>query len=228
MRPLPLRLFIHFKQIIMATFKNGFFGKKTGKIGNLVFYERMGKEVVRIIGKSLKPPTEAQLACRQAISVTSGMLKPALAFLNIGFGPEGHKQQKLAYNLAMSYNRLNALKGTYPNMEVDYAQVLFAQGDLLEPQNATVSLAAGGLDFTWLTYPEMPWPTLTDQVMLLAFFPLKGRCVYSVFWEKRITGTARLDLSAPLVTEYMETYIAFISADRKKVSNTVYTGSFIK
>ncbi|RZM30414.1 MAG: hypothetical protein EOO88_00920 [Pedobacter sp.] len=212
----------------MAISKNGPLGATSGKIGNLVYYECMGQERVRTVGYNLHPPTTAQLASRAEISVTSRFLKPALEFINTGFAAKAAAELRLTYNLAMSYNKLNALTGVYPNCSIDYEKALLSQGDLQTAQNPSVALTANGLQFSWFTAPDMAWPELSDQVMLLAYFPGSRKVSFALYGPERIQGTAFLALGTPMLDQYMETYISFISADRKQVSDSVYTGSFNK
>lgn len=67
----------------MGTLKNGFFGHYQGKLGRLVFYVINGKQVVRTIGKITKPPSTAQLKCRQELKVVNVFLKPLVEFVNL-------------------------------------------------------------------------------------------------------------------------------------------------
>ncbi len=212
----------------MAISKNGPFGSTSGKIGNLVYYECMGQERVRTIGYNLNPPTTAQLASRAEISVTSRFLKPALEFINTGFGVKAAAELRIPYNLAMSYNKINAMTGIYPDLSIDFEKALVSQGDLQTAQDPAVVLTLNGLQFNWLTTPDMAWPELSDQVMLLAYFPGLRKVSFTLYGPERIQGTALLALGTPMLDQYIETYISFISADRKQVSDSVYTGSFNK
>jgi hypothetical protein len=210
----------------MAIIKHGIFGPVRGKLGNLVYYESNGQDIVRRIGANLHPPSMAQLACRAGIAVMSNFLKKVLEFVNAGFGLEAKAKKSNAYNLAMSCNKKNALKGAYPDIELDYPKVMLSEGSLLPAVSPSAVLSAEGLWFNWATYTDMPWPERTDQVMLMAYFPVLGKAVFLLYGPARIAGTALLEISAPMLGAYMETYISFISADRSQVSNSIYTGSF--
>lgn len=212
----------------MAISKNGLFGNNKGKIGNLVYYESLGKNLVRTIGVNLNPPTIPQLASRAEMAVTSRFLKPALEFINVGFGVKAAAELRIPYNLAMSYNKINAITGIYPDLSIDFEKALMSEGDLQTAQDPAVVLTLNGLQFNWLTTPDMAWPELSDQVMLLAYFPSLRKVSFTLYGPERIQGTALLALGTPLLDQYMETYISFISADRKEVSDSVYTGSFNK
>lgn len=210
----------------MATSASGVPGSYSGRIGNIVYYKLNGKWVARSINKSNKPLSPATLAANQRISVTSRTMKILKAFIEVGFKESGIKKRDNAYNAAMSYNMKNVLQGEYPYINMDYSQMRVSEGDLMPAQLASVEQVLDGLRFSWFTDPATPWPDYTDQVMLLSFFPALGKIVYQLYGPERSVGSATLSLSAPMQTEYMETYISFISADRSKTANSVYTGNF--
>ncbi|MGY4386278.1 hypothetical protein ACVWYN_003329 [Pedobacter sp. UYP24] len=209
----------------MAFSEDGLFGKTNGKIGNLVYYQRMGKNVVRRVGKTLKPATEAQLRCRMEMGVTSAFLKPLKGFVYVGFALEAAKLNQMVNNTANSNIKLNALKGTYPDITIDFPKVLVSKGDLKPAENPKVEKVAEGLKFTWDTTPDMAWPELTDQAMLLVYFPADRKALYNMFGPNRIGGTALLEMATPMLEKPMEVYISFITADRKQIANSLYVGN---
>ena len=210
----------------MATSASGVPGSFSGRIGNTVYYQLNGKWVARTITKSNKPLSPATLAANQRISVTSRAMKIMKAFIDVGFKESGIIKRDNAYNAAMSYNVKNAVQGAYPDISLNSALVRVTEGDLMPALSPTVQQVPDGWQFGWFADPAAPWPSYTDQVMLLAVFPTLGKIAYQLYGPERSVGTALLNLSAPMQSEYMETYISFISADRSKTANSVYTGSF--
>lgn len=210
----------------MAILKNGIAGNYSGKIGNLVFYEINGKQVVRTLGKTSKPATEAQLSCRQQIAVINRFLKPITELVNIGFKIKAQGTNKGAYNMAVSYNKKQALQGLYPNIEMDYPSVLLTQGSLTGVINPEVEQLPEGLKFTWLCPTEFAWPFENDQVMMLAYFPNLKEAVFNLYGAKRSACEDVLQLRPGLLTEYMEVYISFIAENRNSISDSTYLGSF--
>lgn len=209
----------------MAISNGGIFGQYSGKIGNLVYYQVQGKTVVRTIGVNNVPPSEAQLACRQAFKVAGKLVKPALTFINAGFREMALGTDKSPYNFALKYNKANALQGVYPDIKADYTKVMMAQGSLLPAQNPIVGVVPDGLQFSWDTYPNMLYPMVKDQTMLLAYFPDVGEVVFKLYGAFRAEGTDVLHIPVPKQGAYMETYISFVSEDRKQTANSIYTGS---
>lgn len=209
----------------MGFYENGLLGKASGKVGHLVYYTRKGKKVVRTIGENLVPPTDAQLACRMQMGIASKFARTLKGFTQVGFALEAERENKVVNNVANSAIKLYSLKGVYPNIEIDFTKLVLSRGDLAIAVSPEVAIAENGLVFSWSNGPEMEWPDSTDQVMLLTYFPKDGKSIYRLFGPERITGTALLEVSAPLLGKPMEAYISFISADRKRISDSVHVGS---
>lgn len=212
----------------MGTTEGGMFGPHKGKVGNLVYYKRKGKNVVRVVGEITKAPTLKQLVSRQEMSVSNKFCKSILPFAKYGFAQQIVGTDLSQYNVALSYTKKNALKGEYPEIGVDYEKVLLSAGPLLQADAVTAVIVPEGLKFTWHAGPELQWPDSTDQVMLLVYFPELDKTVYELFGAARSAGTDVLPISEPMQEKYFEAYIAFISADRKLVSDSVYAGNFNK
>ncbi|HMI02399.1 MAG TPA: DUF6266 family protein [Pedobacter sp.] len=104
----------------MGKLKNGAFGHLSGRVGNLVCYTVNGENVVREVGHNSTPPTEKKLANYQRMKVVNQFQKPLLPFLNVGFAQAAMKAGQNPYNTAMSFNKINALQGEYPFIEMDY------------------------------------------------------------------------------------------------------------
>jgi hypothetical protein len=212
----------------MAILRNGIAGHYSGKIGNLVFYIRNGKQVVRTIGRVTKPPTENQLRSRKELAVVIGFLKPITEFINIGFALKAMGSTRIPHNMAVSYNRLNALQGVYPDTAINYEKALVTQGSMLEALSPTVEATAEGLSFTWQCPADLPWPRETDRVMLLAYFPAWQKAVYLLSGASRSLGVEVLTIQPGLLNEHIEVYISFIAENRNGIANSTYLGSFNK
>nr|WP_294869833.1 DUF6266 family protein [uncultured Pedobacter sp.] len=210
----------------MAIAENGPNGHHRGRIGNIVYYVLNGKNVSRTIGTSTKPPTNSQLRSRMVTKMSSGLFRNLLDFINTGFGIIAIQAMDNASNQAKSYNKNRIIKGVYPDLEIAYDQLQVSKGSLKPAQNWQVALYAEGLQYSWDTDPEMPWPDATDQVMMMAYFPKQEKVVFNLFGSSRFSGGDVLEIPPSLRGEYMETYVSFISANRKQVADSSYTGHF--
>lgn len=204
---------------------NGLMGNYQGKIGNLVFYVLNGRQMVRSIGKITSAPTEAQLRNRKEMATVIAFLKPITEFINVGFMVAANKTGKSAANMAVSYNKKNAVGGTYPDIGMEYHKVRVAEGKGYEAESPTVELLTEGLKFTWLCPNIYPWPVETDQVMLLTYFPLLKKAFYITAGVQRKECSQVLYLPQDMLAQHMELYISFVAANRKSVANSTYIGS---
>nr|WP_068888059.1 DUF6266 family protein [Pedobacter panaciterrae] len=211
----------------MGKVKNGLHGTFTGRIGNMVYYVLDGENVCRQIGENLKPPTEKQLKVRTEMKMVSEFFRSLSAFIKVGFSTEPSESGRNPHNFAMQYNRNNIIKGTYPNLEIAYDKVLVSRGFLKPAKNFVAVQTADFIKFSWDTNPQMAWPESTDQLMMLAYFVESKKIVYKLFGNSRLSGSDELQIPESLIGEQMETYISFISADRKGVADSTYAGSFI-
>jgi len=210
----------------MATSESGIPGSFKGRIGNTVYYFLNGKWVSRSVARGSKPPTVFRRATQAKMGLGSTVLRDLKPFINVGFRQKAIVKKDNPSNVAKSYLLRHAMAGQYPDISIDYAKLLVSEGPLLPAQDFSVVPEAEGLRFSWFADPGVPWPDYTDQVMMLAYFPVLGKAVCELYGPQRSQGTALLPVSAPMQSEYMETYVAFIAADRSATSISVYTGSF--
>lgn len=211
----------------MATAKKDSFDGFTGKFKDHVVYLLNGKLVKRPIGVITVPGTELQLIYRKQTGITNQFIKPTREFMKIGFKAEAKLAQKNPESLISSYTRLNAIKGTYPNQEIDFTKARFSQGNMPDTPGTQIKLTDEGLEFTWDKKLIRGKFRYDDQAMLLAYFPALKTAEYSISGGARSTGAATLPLLRNESPTVMEVYISFISADREKVSNSVYMGQLI-
>jgi hypothetical protein len=212
----------------MGILHNGITGSHSGKVGNLVFYMLNGKQVVRTIGKTTKPPTIPQLKCRQEMAVSINFLKQITEFIEAGFKLVAKTTNKYPFNVAVSYHKMNALQGTYPNIEIAYEKVLVTQGVVLEAINPAVGRTLIGLNFSWDCPEVVEWPRTNDVVMVLVYFPLIQKTAYMLSGVNRLRCAEFLPLHNDLLNEYMEVYISFVAENRGSIANSTYLGSFNK
>lgn len=212
----------------MAITENGPGGHHRGRLGNVVYYDLNGKNVSREIGVTTKPPTVPQLVSRLKTKLCSELLSCLLDFINVGYGAIARTEKDNGFNQASKYNKKNIIKGVYPDLEIAYEALQISKGPLKPAENWQVTRVGVGLHFAWTIDPEMPWPEVTDQVMMLAYFPAKEKVYFNLFGKNRSSGSDVLEIPPSLQGEYMETYMSFITADRSKVADSTYTGSFNK
>lgn len=207
----------------MGTFKKGILGSFSGKVGNIVGASWRGIAYMRSLPSSMRNPrTEKQLSQRNKFSLIGKFLKTILPVIRVGFKHIATANNS-AYSAAMSYNMQNALKGVYPDLEVDFQKVSIAQGGLYPANNVVAICNAGTLQFTWDETLQNNTST-EDRIMALAYNPGKAEAAYNLNMGTRADGSGVLDLPATWVGDEVESFVAFTSEDGSQVSDTVYTG----
>jgi hypothetical protein len=127
-----------------------------------------------------------------------------------------------AFNAAMSYNILHAVKGEAPYFEIDYPNVLVSKGLLPTSSILQASISEEALHVQWDAACEGK-ATPHDQVMILAYNPGKKMAVYELYAGKRGSLASQLPLPPQWQGDTVEAYIAFKSAnDFTLVSDSQY------
>jgi len=199
----------------------------TGKIGKTNTYILNGQLVSREIGFTTNEPTPNQLPVRNRTRLVTALLAPVLPFVRIGFEQVSKGTTSSAYNVATSVNWRNAVVGQYPDQYIDYALASFSKGKIPVLEDVTVEVVNKGLQFTWNPNFILRGMSSVDKVMLLAYCPANSEAYYILDGEKRLKGKDILELDPFVKNIVVHTYVAFISADRKNISNTFYTGKFL-
>jgi len=199
----------------------------TGRNGNKVTYYLNGKLVERLIGINTNPPTVNQYSCRQATTLISALLKPVKEYLSVGYEFEGRAAKMLPYHLAASYNYHNAISGEYPEQWIDFKKVLFSKGSMPLTDEVEAELISSGIKFTWSSLPSLHGHKLTDIAMLMAYESSRKEAFFTMGGPVRSSGSASMSLKNIKRKLVLETYICFMSANRKSISNSQYTGQLI-
>ena len=209
----------------MGIYKNGPLGPFKGKIGPLFGYILRGKGVLRAAPHITKPRSIKQLAVQERMVVLSPFLNRIKKYLAVGFELSAIKNENSANNSAKSYNLKHAIKGVYPELEIDYPQARLTEGSLEIPENARVEAVENGFKFSWDFDELAERGHFNDKTMLMAYFPELKESAYMISGAGRHQRQEILEINPALKGKTAETYISFITDDRKSISNSVYTGS---
>jgi hypothetical protein len=202
---------------------DGAFGDFSGKMGNYVFYKLNGKTVCRTIG-TVEKITDSQDEVLMRTRVVSPFLKPLKEFIRIGFKNTPKPQDWTFSSMASSVNKPGAVKGKYPNLEMNYEKVIVSLGSIPSPKDPVVSIVDQGLEFKWEPDIEAEGADTSDQIMVLAYFPATNKALFMTSGARRTEGLQVLKLPSLAANTIIETYISYVADDRNDVSNSVYTG----
>jgi hypothetical protein len=132
-------------------------------------------------------------------------------------------------NSALSYNLKNAVTGVYPALNVDYSKVLLSRGNLaVAATPAAVAGTAGKVGFTWTDNSVTQKTTANpdDVAVLVAYDVVDNNCIYNLNGGTRSAAAAPLDVSG-LSGKTVQTWLLFISADGKTISDSVFAGQVV-
>lgn len=222
----------------MARIKHGPYGPIEGRLGNTVGYIRLGQPVVRMMPrkpKRKKKGTEAQIAARARFGLVTEFIGNVNSFTNAGFKLKAQSLiGKTAQNMAMSANLYDVVVGEYPDYQLDYSKIRVAEGDLSLPANLKVTLTDNILKYTWDIDPNLDYSDRMSQLMVLAYLPGKKKAFYLLGAANRYKGEESLevqlstkDFSAEMKTLGIENYVAFVSQDRERISDSLYLGKTV-
>ena len=209
----------------MGIINQGILGGISGKIGNVIGASWKGIDYLRIKPSHVaNPRTPGQVNQRNKFFATLEFLKPNLPFVKVGYKNLAIK--KTAFNAAMSYVLNNAITGSAPNFSVDYALASVSRGTLSGVQNGTTDLAnAGQVDFAWDDNSAEGNASTTDKAMILVYNPSKKESVYNLAGADRTVGAESVSIPDSYAGDTVEMFMAFVSEDGSKVSNSAYLGS---
>lgn len=200
-------------------------GWPIGKLGNVVSYMLRGQLVHRTIGKQGKPSLR-QKANHQSMAVTTHFLGHFKDYLNNGFELESRGTIRNQHNLAVSFNKKNALQGEFPNITIDYAKIQLSKGTLNIPDQLCMQKVSGGLQISWdPSYLSGSGSQYDDCLQLAVYFPKSRTKKVELNFSKREAGTAFLPLAAEELERSMEVYLFLSAANHDSVSDTVYLGN---
>ncbi|WP_316746442.1 DUF6266 family protein [Pedobacter gandavensis] len=209
----------------MSVSRNGMHGYPSGKLGNVVSYMLRGQLVHRTVGKPGKPSPK-QKANHESMRVITHFLGHFKDYLNNGYELEARGTIRNQHNLAVSYNKKNALQGEYPNISIDYAKIQFSKGTLQNPEGLRMEKVEGGLQISWdPLYQSGMGSQYDDCLQLAVYFPKSRRQKIELNFSKREMGTAFLALAEEELESSMEVYLFLSAANHDTVSDTIYLGN---
>lgn len=208
----------------MAKISQGAYGALSGKLGNTIAGSWKGINYLRIKPASINDAnTPAQQDQRSKFSLTLKFLQPFREALKVGF--KDYAVRMSAFNSATSYMLKNAIGGLYPDHTVDYASVLLSRGPLKSALNPTVtSTEPGEVVFSWVYNGTAPNANSSDQAMLFIHNPQTNEAVSVTYGFPREMETQTVIVPDSFSGNTVHTWIAFVSDDRRLVSNSLYAG----
>lgn len=220
----------------MARIFNGITGQFQGTVGTVVGATWKGIPYMRSRPKKRTGVvSKKESANRNKFAMAHTWLQPLTYFLREGF--KGYTPTVEGFLAAKSYLLKNAFEGEGENLVINPAKVKVSYGDLPLPDNITVKvIGPNQVQFSWDT-GTLHSNNRYDQAMVLAYdidaesTRFQQRiALFELTGQFRSTGAHILNISPrdPEKEDSVGTYhcyIAFVSADRTRRSDSVYLGT---
>lgn len=207
----------------MAIAKQGINGPFSGKIGSIIGYELNGQQVMRSVGRRIKPFSQLELLNQAKMKVVSEFLGPIKPFIKFGYQREAPPGSRVgAFQLAQSYVRKNAVElDEEMKPFVNPAKVLISRGNLEPPLNCTAEREGSRLILRW----ERSGRTgSTDRLMVLLYDGYLFR-VFREIGAERSEQQEILEVKQLLFMENpVHVYAAFRHPMLDEISNSVHCG----
>ena len=208
----------------MGIAESGVYGPMIGKVGQVVWYKLKGQTVARGVGDRIAPKTANEIKAGKKHRELIEFFKRTQEFIRRGFTGAAMDTKYNYHNLAMSYNRANAMNPSNEVAEILYQKMLLSQGNLLVPQNPSVAVVGSSLQFSWEYPSDSGFEYRNNRVMLLVYFPDEHNSHTELSGAKRAELTDSLNLHPTELTKTMHVYMAFGAHDSLDVSDSVYVG----
>ena len=210
----------------MGTYSKGILGSFSGKVGTVVGSSWRGIDYMRSLPRpSSKAPTEAQTIQRAKMALATGFLRPISPLVNLGY--KSLAVRRTGFNVATAQVIEEAITGTYPNLQISYPNVLISKGNLTGAWNPSVASAAGNVTISWDDNSASGTAKPTDNAVFLIFNEEQSQYVYLTEGAARSSGTESMQMPADFAGDTVHVWLAFISADKKTVSTSLYAGEVI-
>ena len=211
----------------MGRIDHGITGGFSGKVGTVVGANWNGIDFMRsLITNRTDSKSAAQLDQRARLTAIIEFLKPLKDFLRVGFKSQAVNMS--AFNAATSCNMANALKGTFPDYQIDYSKVMVSQGKLPGALNPmAVSGSAGDIGFSWENNSAKINARADDKAVLVVYNPGRQKAISVLGISTRLGGSQRVTLPASFSGDEVHCYISFQNSGQRVISDSRFVGSLV-
>jgi hypothetical protein len=135
------------------------------------------------------------------------------------------KQERYAFkvtgiNATMENNVKNALTGIYPNIAIDYPNVLLSSGNLAGVLiQVAPSTVAETVKFNWEDNSGEIGASAMDKVLLVVYNSTQNQAVTVSQFAERADGTQTITIPDSFSGDLVQCYMAYITTDEVTFSN---------
>ncbi len=198
----------------------------SGSLGSIIHYYRNGKFCMRAKPAHVRNPrTEGQTQHRNKIKQAGRLIRALKKFINIGY-------QDTDFDMPMNEIRKHLIQTCFDNTTegtvLDYSRVLISRGELMKPEETTLTIEADKAHILWKTPLKSQFSNDDDKVMIAVFVDEgddgQSDLLSSVAFRRDGTCT----IPVPAQTAPMHIWMFYYNPDliysesRKKISDSVY------
>jgi len=203
----------------MGHIRKGILGGFSGKVGTVVGASWKRTMYMRSLPKNINnPQTLGQRTQRAKFALVINLLRPLTAVLRVGW--KRYATHQSAFNAATAHTLANAIVGTFPNLQIDYAKVMISKGSLTALETPAISSSGGNLTVSWDNNSGIGNAQATDKLLLAFINPAKNETIVRFNETERSEESFDLNLSR-WVGDRIHVYIGFASEDGKEVSDSI-------
>ena len=207
----------------MAILKNGPNGGFSGRVGSVVGYQWRGKDVIRGLPRlTSKKRSPAQLANQLKMKLTQQFLKSCITFIRDGFRHEAEQRVMSAFNVAMSYNKKQAITGEYPNLVFDYRKALVSMGGVPAMKDGVAAWTDAGLKLKWSNDAGKSGASRRDNLWVLLYFPEYDACETCFNGGSRDMGETVVTVRPHQLGKSVHVYTSFVRYNGTDISPSTY------
>lgn len=208
----------------MGTIRQGALGGFSGKAGSIIGSSWRDISYIKGLPKlSKKPKSEKQLEQQAKFALAINVLLPAKKQLDVGFG-NIRQGRTTSYNLALKHMLDYAIVGFYPDLEIDYSQIAFAQGRLSGVSGVSLLAEPENINVNWSNLIIKSNGQPSDVLTSLVYEPESNDYVIGPETD-RVAGVVDIAMPFEWVDKTVHVYLFFTSLDGRLVSNSAYGGS---
>ncbi|NTE05542.1 hypothetical protein G6M26_25685 [Agrobacterium tumefaciens] len=211
----------------MTKLKNGIFGPISGKLGPVVGATWKGIAYLRLApnkNKKSVPRSAAQLANQYKFKFLHAFLTPFHPYLINGFKHSAIGKTEI--NAAFTAN-YKAVKGVYPDFEINYSELSISEGRLANLNNPTTRwISQSAFELSWETGNQIQ-AAFNDQLMVVIYCPELKIADGFVGGVKRSSKKYIYTLDEKFIGLDLEVYVCMLALTGKAVSKTAYLGRMV-
>ncbi len=216
----------------MAKFKQGILGGFKGRVGNVVGSSWKGTDVMKIRPATVtNPNTERQQNQRLRFSLVGRFIQANRNLIQVGF--RAYNKGMTVQNAAMSYNLANAVKGEFPNLNIDFSKVQISRGSLAPiTAPAITSNDPAALVLNWINNSFVGSANDSDQLSVSLSDVASREVLYFLNCASRQDTTVTLNVpiewsgrTVEVLTFFNALQNTVVTSVRESISNTQWAGS---